>query len=41
MLSIHPEEAEGLLRRLHEEGVKKATIIGEVIREPKGVVVVE
>ena len=41
VLSIPPEEAEGLLRRLHEEGVEKATIIGEVIREPKGVVVVE
>ncbi len=41
VLSIHPEKAEELLMRLHEGGVEKATTIGEVIREPKGKIVVE
>ena len=41
VLAIHPEKAEALLKRLHEEGVEKASIIGEVIREPKGKIVVE
>ena len=41
VLSVHPDRAKRLLNRLHDEGVESATIIGEVIMEPRGVVVVE
>jgi len=41
VLSVSPQKAEVLLQRLHEEGVDKATIIGEVIEEPKGRIVVK
>jgi selenide,water dikinase len=40
VLSTPPQKAEVLLRRLHEEGVEKATIIGKVVKEPKGRIVV-
>jgi selenide,water dikinase len=41
LLSVPPQKAKGLLKRLREEGVDKATIIGEVIEEPKGKIVVK
>lgn len=41
VLAIHPDKVEKLLGRLHEGGVENATIIGEVIEEPKGKIVVE
>lgn len=41
MLSVPTQKVEKLLRRLHKEGVKKAAIIGEVIKEPKGRIVVK
>lgn len=41
MLSISSERAEELLGRLHEEGVERAVIIGEVVKEPKGKIVVK
>lgn len=36
LISTPPQKAEGLLKRLLEEGVEKAAIIGEVAEEPKG-----
>lgn len=36
ILSVPTQKAEELLRRLHREGVEKATIIGKVIEDPKG-----
>jgi selenide,water dikinase len=41
VLSAPPQKAEILLRRLHEEGVGQATIIGKVVKEPKGRIVVK
>lgn len=41
VLSVPAEKAKGLLKRLREEGVEKATIIGEVLAEPEGKIVVK
>jgi len=38
LISISPEKAELLLSRLQQGGVEEATIIGEVISKPKGIV---
>jgi len=40
LISIPPTRAERLLQRLHNGGVAEAAIIGEVIAEPKGKIVV-
>ena len=40
LISIPPTRAERLLQRLHDEGVAEAAIIGEVVAEPKGKIVV-
>jgi selenide,water dikinase len=41
LLSVPPQKAKGLLKRLREEGVEKATVIGEVVKEPTGKIVVK
>jgi len=41
VLSVPPDKAEHLLKRLHEEGMEKATIIGRVVGKPRGRIVVE
>ena len=40
LISIPPTRAERLLQRLHDGGVAEAAIIGEVVAEPKGKIVV-
>jgi len=40
MLAVPPDKAEETLRKLHEQGVDKATIIGEVVKEPKRRIVI-
>jgi len=35
LFSVSPEKADTLLNKLHENGIKDATIIGEIIEEPK------
>ena len=40
MLALPPQKAEEALKKLYEQGVDKATIIGEVVEEPKGKIVV-
>ena len=40
VLSVSPKKTEKLLKKLHEEGIKEASIIGEVIEEPKGRILV-
>jgi selenide,water dikinase len=41
LISLSPGKAESLLDRLHQAGVEDATIVGEVVREPTGVVTVK
>jgi selenide,water dikinase len=41
LISLSPRKAELLLDRLHQAGVEDATIVGEVVREPTGVVTVK
>jgi len=40
VFSVSPQKAEKLLKRLHKEGVKEASIIGEVVKKPKGKILV-
>ena len=40
ILSIPEEETDRLLERLHTEGVKEAAVIGHVVGEPKGEIMV-
>jgi selenide,water dikinase len=40
MLALPPHKAEEALKKLHEQGVEKATVIGEVVTEPKRRIVV-
>ena len=40
LFSLSPAQADELLKRLHEEGIKEAAIVGEVVSEPKGKIVV-
>jgi len=40
LISLPGSEAEPLLERMHEEGIEEAAIIGEVMAEPKGRIVV-
>jgi hydrogenase maturation factor len=37
---VSPQKAEKLLKRLHKEGVKEASIIGGVVKKPKGKILV-
>ncbi len=41
LISVSSEKAVGLLARMHQEGVQEAAIIGEVVAEPKGKIVVD
>lgn len=41
LISTPPPQAEELLRKLHERGIEEAAIIGEVVEEPKGKIVVK
>lgn len=36
LISVPPEDGERLVRRMHEDGINDATIIGHVAAEPKG-----
>ncbi len=40
LISVSPQKAEELLNSLKEKGVEEATIVGEVIAEPKGNILV-
>ncbi len=40
VFSVSPQKAERLLKKLHKEGIKEAVIIGEVVKEPKGKILV-
>ena len=40
LISVPGLAAESLLNSMHKEGIEAATIIGEVVAEPKGKVVV-
>ena len=40
LMSVPEKQASELLERLHQEGVPRAAIIGEVVNEPKGKVVI-
>jgi selenide,water dikinase len=40
LFSLSSQIAKELLKRLHEEGIKEAAIVGEVVSEPKGKIVV-
>jgi hydrogenase maturation factor len=37
---VSPQKAERLLKKLHKEGIKEAAIIGKVVKEPKGKILV-
>ena len=41
LISVPGAEAEPLLDRMHKEGIEEAAIIGEVVAEPKGRIVVK
>lgn len=40
VFSVSPQKAERLLKKLHKEGIKEAAIIGKVVKEPKGKILV-
>lgn len=40
LIAVLETDAQALLKKLHQEGVKQATIIGEVLDEPKGKIVI-
>ena len=41
VFSVSPQKAEKLLKKLHQEGIKEASIIGEVVKEPKRKILVK
>lgn len=41
LISVAEEKASVLLERMHQEGIEEAAIIGEVVAEPKGKVIVD
>ena len=41
LISVSEQKASVLLERMHKEGIKEAVIIGEVIAEPKGKIIVK
>lgn len=38
LFSLPPQQAGDLLKRMHDEGIKDAALIGEVVSKPKGVI---
>jgi len=40
LISVPAREAEALLQNLHRNGIKDAAIIGEVVGEPKGRIII-
>jgi selenide,water dikinase len=36
LISLPPKEGERLVRRMREEDIKEAAIVGHVVMEPKG-----
>jgi len=41
LISVPQTEADALLKSLHEQGVKEARIIGEVLQQPRGKIVIK
>lgn len=41
LISVAPEKARGLLERMHREGIDEAALIGEVVAELKGRIIVD
>ena len=41
LISVPGQEANMLLQRMHEEGIEEAAIIGEVVAEPKGKIIIK
>jgi len=41
LISVASDKADGLLERMHQEGIQEAAIIGEVAVEPKGKITVD
>jgi len=41
LISLPPDAAEGLLRKMHAAGIDEAAIVGEVIPAPKGIIRVD
>jgi len=41
ILSVPEQKAEWLLERLHAQGVKEAAVIGKVVEEPRGKIVIK
>jgi len=40
LISLPSKEAEDLVKRLNDEGIKDAAIIGEIVSKPKGKIVI-
>ncbi len=40
-ISVAPEKAEPLLEKMHREGIEEAALVGEVVPEPKGKIIVD
>ena len=40
LFSLASQQAEEILKKMHEEGIEEAAIVGEVVSEPKGKIVV-
>jgi selenide,water dikinase len=41
LISVPETEADALLKELHQQGVKDAAIIGEILKEPKGKIIIK
>ena len=41
LIAVSAEKADGLLARMHQEGIPEAAVIGEVVAEPKGHITVK
>jgi len=41
LIAVAAEKARGLLERMHREGIDEAAMIGEVVAEPKGKIIVD
>ena len=41
LISVAPEKAQDLLARMHREGIPEAALVGEVVAEPKGKIIVD
>ena len=40
LIAVVDEKAQRLLERLHQQGIKEATVIGEILEEPVGKIIV-